>query len=191
MRRQRTTPCSDKLGPSFTSLATSASCSEVSRGFGPGGMRLDSPATPRSLYRCTQSRSVWRSMPHKTAASVRGRPSRTRAKASIRRDASESRDCAAARRSPDASNSIRVIETAMPPPESNREKRITSCGYWESKGFCEVAHGRRRAAMLVATSLKPDWTKPLPPAVTPRSFEWELTGNCEPAKAANSAQMAR
>ena len=61
----------------------------------------------------------------------------------------------------------------------------------ESKGFCEVAHGRRRAAMLVATSLKPDWTKPLPPAVTPRSFEWELTGNCEPAKAANSAQMAR
>jgi len=132
MRRQRTTPCSDKLGPSFTSLATSASCSEVSRGFGPGGMRLDSPATPRSLYRCTQSRSVWRSMPHKTAASVRGRPSRTRAKASIRRDASESRDCAAARRSPDASNSIRVIETAMPPPESMREERITSCGYWES-----------------------------------------------------------
>ena len=69
--------------------------------------------------------------------------------------------------------------------------RLPRSGLVQSKGFCEVAHGRRRAAMLVATSLKPDWTKPLPPAVTPRSFEWELTGNCEPAKAANSAQMAR
>src|SRR5271154_6969003 len=71
-------------------------------------------------------------MPHKTAASIRDRPSKTRAKASIRRDAAESRDCAPARRSPEASNSIRVIETAMPPPESMREERITACGYWES-----------------------------------------------------------
>src|SRR5271170_5531875 len=64
-------------------------------------------------------------MPHSSAASVRLRPSSTRASANIRRAASASRDCAAARRSPVGSSSVRVIKTpnAMTLlPESGQSK---------------------------------------------------------------------
>ena len=74
---------------------------------------LRSPSSPASLYRCTQSRSVCRSIPADRAASVRFRPSSTSANASIRRDAAGSLLRAAAARSPAASISCLVIDTVI------------------------------------------------------------------------------
>lgn len=48
-RRQRTTPSTARSGPLRTSSATAASCSGLSRGFGPAAMRLQSPAMPSAL----------------------------------------------------------------------------------------------------------------------------------------------
>jgi hypothetical protein len=113
VRRQRTTPCSARSGPRRTHSATSASCSEDRNGLGPTLPRLsDSPASPCSLHRCTQSRSVCRSMPAACAASIREASSRTRARASMRRDAAALRVRRASRRRPAASKSDRVIWAA-------------------------------------------------------------------------------
>ena len=46
---------------------------------------VDQPVRPRALKRCTQSRSVWRSMPPILAASPRSMPSRTAASDNSRR----------------------------------------------------------------------------------------------------------
>ena len=96
-----------------THFATVASCSALSRGNGP--LRRgwsDRPASPCSLYRCAQSRSVWRSMAQLCAASSRDRPSNTSASASARRATLASCVFAAASRKSAAVRSSRVIATA-------------------------------------------------------------------------------
>src|SRR4051794_14287794 len=115
-RRQRTTPSRSGSGPRSTAVASSASCSGVSRGLGPGRRRSLRPSSPSSLYRCTQSCKVCRSMPAARAASSREAPSSTSARASIRRAARASRHRPASRRSSPAPSSRRVTATVMAPP---------------------------------------------------------------------------
>src|SRR3954467_5601247 len=108
-RRQRTTPSRSGSGPCSTAVTSFASCSGVSRGLRPDRCRSCRPARPSSLYRCTQSRRVCRSMPAARAASSREAPSSTSARASIRRAARASRHRAASRRRSPAPGSRRVI----------------------------------------------------------------------------------
>src|SRR4051794_2530471 len=108
-RRQRTTPSRSGSGPCSTAVTSSASCPGVSRGLRPDRCRSCRPARPSSLYRCTQSRRVCRSMPAARAASSREDPSSTSARASIRRAALASRHRAASRRRSPAPGSRRVI----------------------------------------------------------------------------------
>ena len=65
--------------------ASSASCPAVSRHAAPGALRSINPAAPSLLNRCTQSRSLWRSIAPTRAASLRFFPSYTAAIASNRR----------------------------------------------------------------------------------------------------------
>ena len=67
-------------GPPVVTLRVNSSgegnsCVGVSRRSLPGAGRFTSPSGPSSLNRCTQSRSVWRSMPPSRAASSRLIPS--------------------------------------------------------------------------------------------------------------------
>ena len=93
-----------------------------------GRARSPSPTMPCSWYRCTQSRSVWRSMPQASAASGREAPSSTIANARMRRTIAPSRRPDAACRNPSAESSIRVISTAAAilHPTSNRLWRIAN-----------------------------------------------------------------
>src|SRR5215203_4564848 len=61
-RRQRTTPCTARSGPVSTTSASCASCSAERRGRWPFDQLSLSPSGPRSLKRCTQSRSVWKAV---------------------------------------------------------------------------------------------------------------------------------
>jgi hypothetical protein len=76
-RRQRTTPSRSGSGPCSTTAASSACCSGVRRGLRPDRRRPYRPARPSSLYRCTQSPSVCRSIPACRAAASREDPSST------------------------------------------------------------------------------------------------------------------
>jgi hypothetical protein len=90
------------------------------------------PASPSALYRWTQSRRICRSMPHNAAASPRGSPSRTCARASTRLATSASSVRAASRRSCAAVKSIRVIATpattSPSPNQSGSESRHDNFG---------------------------------------------------------------
>ena len=94
----------------------------------PGGA---GPSALQGLPHCSGAPSPSASdgpSPHVLAASVRERPSSTSAKASIRRAAGPSLLKPASRRSPAASNSPRVIETATIPDLPRirgRESRLT------------------------------------------------------------------
>lgn len=88
-------------------MSVLAFCSVVSRDGGPS-----SPAKPPALQQCTQSRSVWRSMPQFSADALRSLPSSTKAIASIGRAALASRAFADAPRNSFAAKSLRVIPIA-------------------------------------------------------------------------------
>src|SRR5215207_6292096 len=113
-RRQRTTPWTARSGPVSTTSASCASCSAERRGGWPFDQRSLSPSGPRSLKRCTQSRSVWRSMPPIRAASARLIPSSTAASDSRRRLWLACLDAAASRRSSSVEKSaLTVTAVAM------------------------------------------------------------------------------
>ena len=84
-RRQRTTPSRSRSGPASTILANVANCSADRRDFGPSVQLSKRPSGPAALKRCTQSRSVCRSIPPILAASPRSLPSRTAASDKSRR----------------------------------------------------------------------------------------------------------
>ena len=67
--RQRTTPWIAGIGPSSASRRRKALCVSSSLGGAPGEGMLMRPSGPCSLYRITQSRNVWRSIPPIFAAS--------------------------------------------------------------------------------------------------------------------------
>ncbi len=134
-QRQRTTPSCARSGPYSTHPATTASCSDDKRGFGPLRRgRSAKPASPSALKQCTQSRNVCRSMsgeplgstPQHLAASSRDCSSMTHAIASIRRAAFASRVRPASRRKSPTDTSRRVIATAMIAPESNHSEERTT-----------------------------------------------------------------
>src|SRR5829696_2221346 len=113
-RRQRTTPWTARSGPVSTTSASCASCSAERRGGWPFDQLSLSPSGPRSLKRCTQSRSVWRSMPPIRAASARLIPSSTAASDSRRRLWLACLEAAARRRSSSAEKSaLTVTAVAM------------------------------------------------------------------------------
>src|SRR5215203_4536095 len=113
-RRQRTTPCTARSGPVSTTSASCASCSAERRGRWPFDQLSLSPSGPRSLKRCTQSRSVWRSMPPIRAASARLIPSSTAASDSRRRLWLACLEAAASRRSSSVEKSaLTVTAVAM------------------------------------------------------------------------------
>jgi hypothetical protein len=95
-----------------------------------GGARPTRPATPCALYRCTQSRSVWRCIPALSAASVRLRPSITRAIARQRRAWFASRLRRASCRRSAAVRSVRVIARVIAllqlrQPETRNHLKLT------------------------------------------------------------------
>src|SRR5829696_5264160 len=94
--------------------ASCASCSAERRGRWPFDQLSLSPSGPRSLKRCTQSRSVWRSMPPIRAASARLIPSSTAASDSRRRLWLACLEAAASRRSSSVEKSaLTVTAVAM------------------------------------------------------------------------------
>src|SRR6266571_7399858 len=112
-QRQRTTPSFSGSGPASTSWRKSSSCSLESVRGRPDGLMLISPSGPRSLKRCTQSRSVWRSMPPMRAASSRSIPSQTAASARSLRAWSASFAFPAKRRNSSVSKSSRSLTGAL------------------------------------------------------------------------------
>src|SRR3954468_17046086 len=108
------TPCTARSGPVSTTSASCPSCSAERRGGWPFDQLSLSPSGPRSLKRCTQSRSVWRSMPPIRAASARLIPSTTAASDSRRRLWLACLEAAARRRSSSAEKStLTVTAVAM------------------------------------------------------------------------------
>src|SRR5829696_2525001 len=107
-------PCTARSGPVSTTSASCASCSAERRGRWPFDQLSLSPSGPRSLKRCTQSRSVWRSMPPIRAASARLIPSSTAASDSRRRLWLACLEAAARRRSSSAEKfALTVTAVAM------------------------------------------------------------------------------
>jgi len=126
-QRQRTTPSVSGSGPVATSCLSTPFCSSDNRAGRPGGLMSISPSGPCWLKRCTQSRSVCRSIPPIRAASARVLPSRTAAKASSRRACAASFTRAARRRRSSAAKSSRsVIAPPISASESIRSATIES-----------------------------------------------------------------
>ena len=108
--------------------ASSTSCAAVSRRGGrPRGRsrgRSRSPDRPSALWRNTASRSAWRSMPARRAASARLRPSSAWAIACIRAAARPPFSRRAARRTPSADSSPPISSAAPMTTPASPHPRI-------------------------------------------------------------------
>jgi len=73
--RQRTTPCTEGIGPSSTTRCSAARSTSPRSGRPPGALPFTNPSGPSALNRSTQSRIVWSPTPPIAAASPREPPS--------------------------------------------------------------------------------------------------------------------